>query len=160
MVSRCFAQVFCIAYFLSLVGGWQQEQATVLWYSWVYVVRNVFVSAVYWFFKVQLAPWRFFRLFLVLLLFCFLSERLTGNVFLLAELSSQDIQQKFYAFGHMKAMTLSTLQPLLSRHKAAPMQTFHRVAKIPVCTGFPNKTRVSHSSANWGLQPVVLYALG
>lgn len=89
-------------------------------------------------------PGEFFSYFL----FCFLSERLTGNVFLLAELSFQDIQQKFYAFGHMKATTLSTLQPLLSRHKAAPVQTFHRVAKVPICIGFHKKTAVSHSSAS------------
>lgn len=65
----------------------------------------------------------FFRLFLVLLPFCFLSGRLEGNIFPLAELSFQDIQQKL-RLGHSKAMTLPGSQPLLDKHKAALVQTF------------------------------------
>lgn len=60
MVSWCFAQAFCITYFLSLVGGWWQAQATVLWHGCFYVVRNVGVRAVYCFFKVHLSALKIF----------------------------------------------------------------------------------------------------
>lgn len=59
-ISQCFAWVFCITYFLSLVGGWQQEQATVLWHGWFYVVRNAGVRAVYWFYNIQLSALKIF----------------------------------------------------------------------------------------------------
>lgn len=49
VVSCCgfsvFTQVFCITHFLPVVGGWQEEQAPVLWHNCSYVVGNVGVQA-------------------------------------------------------------------------------------------------------------------
>lgn len=49
VVSCCgfsvFAQVFCITHFLLVVGGWQEEQAPILWHDCSCAVGNVGVQA-------------------------------------------------------------------------------------------------------------------
>lgn len=122
--------------------------------------RMSVLELLYCFFKVQLSPLRIiyllFFFFVVCLFwffffnfsFCFSSypEDYQGIVSLWLS-SPSKASSRSYVFGHTEGVTSPSSQPLLGRQEAAPVQTLCRVAKAPVCAGFPSKSKAAPVSA-------------